>query len=102
MAKKLRQQITLPIQLSNRYQAPAKQLYEWLIAPLEADLQAQGIQNIGFIMDVGLRSVPLAALYDGQKFIIERYSVGLMPSLSLTDTNYRDLNGTYIMSGRLP
>jgi CHAT domain-containing protein len=39
-------------------------------------------------MDAGLRSIPIAALHDGQGFIVERYSVGLMPSLSLTDTRY--------------
>jgi len=69
------------------YLAPAQQLYEWLIAPLQADLQAQQIQNLVFILDQGLRSLPIAALHDGNGFIIEEYSVGLMPSLSLTNTS---------------
>lgn len=73
------------------YKISGKQLYQWLIAPIEADLQARGIQNLAFIMDSGLRGVPLAALYDGEKFLVEKYSVGLMPSLSLTDTRYVDI-----------
>ncbi|NET60997.1 MAG: CHAT domain-containing protein, partial [Symploca sp. SIO2E6] len=34
------------------------------------------------------RSLPMAALHDGTSFLVEKYSVGLMPSLSLTDTRY--------------
>jgi filamentous hemagglutinin family protein len=73
------------------YQAPAQQLYQWMIAPVAADLEARNIQNIGFVMDAGLRSLPVAALYDGQHFLVERYSVGLMPGLSLIDTRYTDI-----------
>ena len=83
---------------TNSYLAPASQLYQWLVAPLEADLQAQGIQNLVFITDVGLRSVPMAALHDGQGFIVERYSIGLMPSLSLTDTRYQDITGFQVLA----
>lgn len=80
------------------YLASAKQLYQWLIAPLEEELQAQGINNLAFLMDGGLRSVPIAALHDGNEFIIERYSVGLMPSLSLTDTRYVDVRNTQVLA----
>ena len=75
----------------NSYLTYAKQLYEWLITPLEGDLQARGVDNAIFLLDVGLRSLPLAALHDGQKFLVEKYSIGLMPSLSLTDTHYESV-----------
>ncbi|MEP0802907.1 CHAT domain-containing protein [Funiculus sociatus GB2-M1] len=81
-----------------KYLPLGQQLYQWLIAPLEADLKARGIQNLVFITDMGLRSVPLAALHDGQKFLVERYSVGLMPSLSLTDTRYRNIKNTEVLA----
>lgn len=68
----------------------ATQLHQWMIAPLEADLRDRDVQNIAFILDVRLRSLPLAALYDGKRFLVEAYSIGLMPSLSLTDTRYAD------------
>jgi CHAT domain-containing protein len=86
--------------LRNRigYLAPAQQLYQWLVAPLEKDLQAQKINNLVFIMDSGLRSLPLAALHDGKGFIVERYSVGLMPSLSLTDTRYFNLKNSSVLA----
>ena len=83
---------------STDYLAPAQQLYQWLIAPLEGELKAQNIDHLVFIMDTGLRSLPLATLHDGQNFIIERYSVGLMPSLSLTDTRYRDIRDQQVLA----
>jgi CHAT domain-containing protein len=49
-------------------------------------------------MDAGLRSVAVAALHDGQKFLVESYSVGLMPSLSLTDTRYQDIKGSQVLA----
>ncbi|MEQ8999353.1 MAG: CHAT domain-containing protein [Coleofasciculus sp. B1-GNL1-01] len=80
------------------YLAPGKQLYDWLITPLEADLQAQGIQNLVFVMDRGLRSIPVAALHNEQQFLIENYSVGIMPSLSLTDTRYQSVQDTQVLA----
>jgi CHAT domain-containing protein len=69
-----------------------------MIAPLEADLKAQGIQNLSLIVDTGLRSIPFAALHDGKQFLIEKYSIGLMPSLSLTDTRYKPLKNLEVLA----
>ena len=80
------------------YLSPSQQLYQWLVAPLEADLQAQKVNNLVFVMDTGLRSLPVAALHDGQGFLVERYSVGLMPSLSLTDTRYVDIRNAKVLA----
>ena len=98
VAEKFRAEITNPVKRrSTSYLAPAKQLYQWLVAPLESDLQAQGVQNLVFLMDTGLRSLPVAALHDGQGFLVERYSVGLMPSVSLTDTRYEDIKNSQVL-----
>ncbi len=80
------------------YLKGSQQLYQWLVAPLEQDLKAQGIQNLTFILDVGLRSIAIAALHDGKQFIVEHYSVGLMPSLSLTDTRYADIRNSQVLA----
>ena len=66
------------------------QLYDWIISPLKSELERQEIDNIAFIMDAGLRSLPIAALHNGDRFLVEEYSLGMMPSLSLTDTTYRN------------
>ena len=83
---------------SQRYLPAAQAMYQWLLAPLEEELQARGIHNLVFIPDEGLRSVPLAAMHDGQGFAIERYSIGLMPSLSLTDTRYVNVKSMQVLA----
>jgi CHAT domain-containing protein len=97
VAKEFRSEVS-KITSRRSYFPPAQQMYQWLVAPLIPDLQAQGIQNLAFIMDAGLRSVPLAALYDGQEFLVEKYSVGLIPSISLTDTRYVDIRNLSVLA----
>ena len=91
--------VTDPTRLrQRRYLKASRQLYEWLVAPLEANLQAAEIDNLVFIADQGLRSLPLAALHNGQGFILERYSVSLMPSISLTQTRHDDLAAVQVLA----
>ncbi len=91
VAQDFRTQIIDPIRRSRRDLSAAQQLYRWMIAPLEAELQADRIEILVFCMDARLRLIPLAALHNGQQFLIEQYSVALIPSFSLTDTRYRRL-----------
>ncbi|MBD2113162.1 MULTISPECIES: CHAT domain-containing protein [Cyanophyceae] len=101
--EQLRRQLTNPSLTNNTaYLTAAQQLYGWLIAPIEAELKAVGVTNIGFVMDAGLRTLPLAALHNGERFLIEDYSLGLIPSLGLIDPTYVDLNrqnSTLLVSG---
>ena len=85
------------------YLPQAKQLYQWIIAPIEQQLKEQNIKNLTFILDNGLRTLPIAALYNEKtnKYVIEDYSVGLMPSLSLTDLTprpRRDILNTKVLA----
>ncbi|NET54670.1 MAG: CHAT domain-containing protein [Symploca sp. SIO2E6] len=95
--KSFRRAVT-DIRVSRPYKEKAQQLYQWLIAPLEADLKAQEINSLVFILDTGLRSLPISALHDGNGFIVEKYSIGLMPSLYLTDTRYVDVRNTQMLA----
>jgi CHAT domain-containing protein len=63
----------------------AQQLYQWTIAPMDAQLREQNIDTILFSMDDGLRSLPYAALHNGQQYLIETYRTALIPSFSLTN-----------------
>ncbi|WP_218616982.1 CHAT domain-containing protein [[Phormidium ambiguum] IAM M-71] len=60
-----------------------KQVYEWLISPIEAALKAQLPKTLVFVLDGSFRNVPMAALYDGKQYLIERYSIALAPGLRL-------------------
>ncbi len=99
LATQFRQEISNPRKRNTTsYQEAARQLYSWSIAPLETDLQAQNINTLLFSMDAGLRSLPLAALYDGKQFLVEKYSFSQIPALSLTDTRYRSLKNASVLA----
>ncbi|SEH07860.1 CHAT domain-containing protein [Candidatus Venteria ishoeyi] len=67
-----------------RFLPHAQKLYQWLIAPLEAQLQAHGIKNLIVVPDGILRTLPFAALHDGEQYLIERYALGISPGLCLS------------------
>ncbi|MEL6400789.1 MAG: CHAT domain-containing protein [Cyanobacteria bacterium J06626_4] len=64
---------------------PAQQLYRWLVEPLEADLAAAGVDTILYSPDGSLRYVPLAALHDGDRWLVERFRVNNITAESLTE-----------------
>ncbi|MGK7943370.1 MAG: CHAT domain-containing protein, partial [Microcystaceae cyanobacterium] len=80
------------------YLKPSQQLYQWLIAPLETELKSREVENLAFILDAGLRSLPIAALHDGERFLVEKYSMSIIPSLSLTDFRYSSLQGQQVLA----
>ncbi|MGL5194732.1 MAG: CHAT domain-containing protein, partial [Chroococcales cyanobacterium] len=80
------------------YMSASVQLYEWLIAPIAAELEDAGIDMLMFSLDAGLRGIPLAALHDGEQFLIEKYRLGLIPSVNLTETGYKNLNETRVLA----
>ncbi len=69
-----------------------QQAYDWLIRPLEADLVANKIETLVFVPDGVLRNLPPATLYDGEQYLIEKYSLAIAPSLQLVELNDRDKN----------
>lgn len=70
------------------YMESAQELYKVLIEPIEAELEANDIDILVFSMDSGLRLLPLAALHDGNQYLVEKYAMGMVPSFGLTDTRY--------------
>ncbi len=99
VAKEFTNAIRTPRRLNaTDYKEPAEELYQWLIAPLQPELEANKIDTLVFSMDAGLRTLPLAALFDGKQFLVEKYSLGLIPSLSLTDTRYADVKGSEVLA----
>jgi len=99
IVRRLFQEVTDRTKLrTTSYLPPAQQLYQWIIDPVAADLQSRQVQNIGFVMDEGLRSLPIAVLHDGQQFLVEHYSVGLLPSLNLVDTRYTSIRDRPVLA----
>lgn len=70
---------------THQYLPHAQKLYGWIIGPLEAELKRQNIDTLVIIPDGPLRTIPMAALYDGKQFLGARYALATTPGLKLTD-----------------
>jgi CHAT domain-containing protein/Tfp pilus assembly protein PilF len=68
---------------------PGKQLYDWLIKPIEADLKQAKAKTIIYAPDSQLRYIPLSALYDGNQWLVQRYGVNNITAKSLTDFTHK-------------
>lgn len=99
VAKTFRQEASDPRKTTlTSYLPSSQELYQWIIAPLEEAIATRKVNNLVFVLDTGLRAMPVAALNDGKQFLVEKYSIGLMPSLSLTDTRYADLRDVAVLT----
>jgi len=56
----------------------ARALYEVLVGPVEADLAELRPRALAWSLDGVLRYVPLAALYDGDRYLVERYRLAVV------------------------
>ncbi|MCB8753003.1 CHAT domain-containing protein [Planktothrix agardhii] len=99
VVRQLQSEITNPRKRDKvSYQAPAKQLYQWMIQPIEDNLKRLGISTILFSLDAGLRSLPMAVLWDGQQFLTEKYGISLIPSTSLIDFRYQPIGQAQVLA----
>lgn len=61
----------------------SQEVYNWLIKPAEAAMASQDIKTLVFVPDGFLRNLPMAALYDGEKYVLEKYRIVFSPGLQL-------------------
>lgn len=61
-------------------------VYNWLIQPIKADLDQSQADTLVFVLDGEMRNIPLAALYDGNQYLIEKYALALAPGMQLINT----------------
>jgi CHAT domain-containing protein len=80
--QQLRSYLTEPDRM-REVQQLAAQIYTWLMAPLMKDLEVQQPQTLVFVLDGMLQTIPMATLYDGQQYLIEKYAIALTPGLRL-------------------
>jgi CHAT domain-containing protein/Tfp pilus assembly protein PilF len=70
---------------SSNAKEPAQKLYNWLIQPIEAALKEANAKTIIYAPDGQLRYIPLAALYDGNQWLVQKYRLNNITALSLTE-----------------
>lgn len=78
----LRQNLRKP-HTAQTVQSLSKQVYDWLIRPIAADLAKSQVKTLVFVLDGNLRTIPMAVLYDGQQYLVEQYRLALTPGLQL-------------------
>jgi CHAT domain-containing protein len=79
--EQLRQKIVT--RTSQEFLPISQQVYSWLIRPLESELENSQVKNLVFVLDGSLRNIPMAALHDGQHYLLEKYNIALTPGLQL-------------------
>ena len=70
-------------QQETAFKQKSKQAYDLLIAPLTTELTKAKTKTLVFVLDGAFRNIPMAALYDGDKYLVEKYSLALTPGLQL-------------------
>ncbi|WP_096604114.1 CHAT domain-containing protein [Calothrix sp. NIES-2100] len=63
----------------------SQQVYNWLIKPIESELLSKQVDTLVFVLDGALRNLPMASLYDGKQYLIEKYAIALSVGLQLLD-----------------
>ncbi len=80
---------------------PKQKLYDWLLRPAAAELKSSGVETLVFVLDGVLRSVPVAALHDGQQYLVEKYNLALTPGLQLLSSRPRSTEKPRTLVGGL-
>lgn len=90
----LRNALRRPTASAGQVKQISQQLYNWLIQPFAAELEItqerdrSQIKNLVFVLDGSLRNIPPAVLYDGNRYLVERYAVAVTPGLQLFDSQH--------------
>jgi CHAT domain-containing protein len=58
-------------------------LYQILIGPVKADLDQARAETLVWSLDGALRYVPMAALYDGKRYLVEQYNTVTITPVSI-------------------
>jgi len=75
-----------PLLSTRRRLRLSKQIYDWLVGPAETELASKDVKTLVFVLDGVMRNLPMAALYDGQQYLVEKYNIALTPGLNLLDS----------------
>ncbi|NER27143.1 MAG: CHAT domain-containing protein [Symploca sp. SIO1C4] len=91
---KFRQKLTKLRDRSNPFFEPAQEFYNLIIEPFvqKGYLDPKQIKTLVFIPDGILRSIPMNALYDGEKFLVEKYAIATTPRFQISTSKENETN----------
>ncbi|MGB3513519.1 MAG: CHAT domain-containing protein [Microcoleaceae cyanobacterium] len=76
-------------------------LYNLLIRPIEEQLKLTEAETIIYAPDGKLRYIPLAALYDGEKWLVEKFEINNITAISLMNFQPSEKFQPVILAGAL-
>jgi CHAT domain-containing protein len=77
-----------------------QKVYDWLIRPLQQDLENNKIKTLVFVLDEKLRNIPMSVLHDGKQYLLQKYAIALTPGLQLINPKpLADINIKAITAG---
>jgi CHAT domain-containing protein len=82
-----RWRLALADSFNDSYIEDGRKLYDLLIRPIEPQIWDK--KRLVFVQDGLLRTVPMAALIDGEDFLIERYAIAYSLGFKLQEPNQR-------------
>lgn len=92
---------TLENRTTPEFQAPARDVYNWIIQPIASELKSHQVKNLVFVLDGPLGSIPMGALYDGKQYLVENYDVVITPGLQLLNPQPLTRNELRTIAGGL-
>lgn len=60
---------------SSDYSMPAQKFYNLLLRPMISELEEAKVSTLVFVNDGILRNIPMAVLYNGKQFLIQKYTI---------------------------
>ena len=85
----------------HEYLTQAKNLYDWLIRPIEPELTSISTDTLVFVPDGPLRTIPMAALHDGDQFLVAKYALATAPGIDLVGPQPIDKENIKVLSAGL-
>jgi CHAT domain-containing protein len=70
---------------SDKYLRSSTKLYDIIIRPIEGELKREKIEHLVIVPDGILRTIPMAALYDGKDFLVSKYTISTTQGLQLVN-----------------
>ncbi len=69
------------------HEEPSRQVFQWLVRPVLPILEESRIDTLVYVPDGVFRLLPIVALWDGERFLVERFAVATVPGLTLLAPN---------------
>ena len=84
---------------TNRFQIQGRELYDLIISPFEQKLESSEFEVLIFIHDGILRNLPMPALYDGDRFLAQKWASVSSLGLNISTENLPSSNTQALIFG---